>query len=102
MSSTNQQKVLVRLEGENADEKIELIERQDNPRFLEIRSLRWGRGIGWYIQKTITLDASQAKMLMHALRGSVVITAKKTEKGNVIPFPASVLGDDGVGSARLF
>jgi hypothetical protein len=92
MSSTNQQKVLARLEGENVEEKIELIARQDNPRFLEIRSLRWGRGIGWYIQKTITLDASQAKMLMHALRrGSLVISAKKTEKGNVIPFPASVL-----------
>jgi hypothetical protein len=91
MSGSKQQKVLARLEGENVEEKIEVIARHESPPFLEIRSLRWGRGIGWYVQKTITLDATQAKMLMHVLRGSVVMSAKKTGKGNVIQFPASVL-----------
>ncbi|MGH7845015.1 MAG: hypothetical protein ACREQW_07580 [Candidatus Binatia bacterium] len=91
MSSTKQQKVLVRLESENIEEKIEVIAGEDNPPFLEIRSLRWGRGIGWYVQKTITLDAIQAKMLMHTLRRSAVASATKSRKGNVIPFPASVL-----------
>lgn len=91
MSGGKQQKVLARLESENIEEKIEVIASDDGPRFLEIRSLRWGRGIGWYVQKTITVDAIQAKTLMHTLRRSVIMSAKKTGKGNVIPFPASVL-----------
>jgi hypothetical protein len=88
MSSSNEQKILARLEGENVEEKIEVIARRESPPILEIRSLRWGRGIGWYVQKTIPLDATQAKMLMRALRGSVVMSAKKIGKGNVIPFPS--------------
>lgn len=89
MSSAKQPKVLARLEGENEEEKIEVIATQEGGPFLEIRSLRWGRGVGWYVQKTITLNAVQAKMLMHALRRSVALGAKKSGKGNVIPFPAS-------------
>ena len=90
MSSSKEQKVLGRLEGENVEEKIEVIARSENPPVLEIRSLRWGRGIGWYVQKTIALNATQAKTLMCALRGSVVMSAKKTGKGNVIQFPLNV------------
>lgn len=88
MSSVKQQKVLARLEGENVEEKIEVIATEESSPSLEIRSLRWGRGIGWYVQKTITLNAIQAKMLMHALRPSTVMRAKKARKGSVIPFPA--------------
>jgi hypothetical protein len=87
MSGSKQQKVLARLEGENVEEKIEVIAREDNPPFLEIRSLRWGRGIGWYVQKTITLDPTQVKMLTHVLRRSAVMSATKNSNGNVIPFP---------------
>ena len=78
------------MEGENEEEKIEVIATEEGGPFLEIRSLRWGRGVGWYVQKTITLDAVQAQMLMHTLRRSVALGAKKTGKGNVIPFPAIV------------
>jgi hypothetical protein len=91
MSSTKQQKVLARLEGENVEEKIEVIAGEDNPPFLEIRSLRWGRGIGWYVQKTIRLDQSQVQMLTRALRRSAVVSATKNRNGNLIQFPASVL-----------
>jgi hypothetical protein len=100
MSGNGQQKVLARLEGENVEETIEVIAGEDNPPFLEIRSLRWGRGNGWYVQKTITLDATQAKMLMRALRGCVVMGAKKTGNGNVIPFPGR-RNNDRDASARL-
>lgn len=91
MSVRKQQKVLARLEGENTEEKIEVIAREASPPLLDIRSLRWGRGIGWYVQKTITLDPTQVKMLTHVLRRSAVMSAAKSTKGNVIPFPASVL-----------
>jgi hypothetical protein len=91
MSGSKQQKVLARLEGENVEEKIEIIAQEESSPLLEIRSLRWGRGIGWYVQKTITLDPVQVKVLTHVLRRSAVVSAKKTGKGNVIPFPASVL-----------
>jgi hypothetical protein len=88
MSGSKRQKVLARLEGENVEEKIEVIAREDNPPFLEIRSLRWGRGIGWYVQKTIPLDPTQVKMLTHVLRRSAIMSGTKNSKGNVIPFPA--------------
>lgn len=98
--STSKHKVLARLEGDNVEERIEVIARNESAPVLEIRSLRWGRGIGWYVQKTIPLNATQAKMLMRALRGSVAISAKKTGKGNVIPFPATLRDDNGDRSAR--
>ena len=77
-------------EGGNSKEKIEVIAKRENPQILEIRSLRWGNGVGWYVQKTITVDAAQAKVLMRALRGAVVMSARKASKGNVIPFPFSM------------
>jgi hypothetical protein len=88
MSVSKQQKVLARLEGENVEEKIEIIALEEASPRLEIRSLRWGRGIGWYVQKTIMLDPTQVKMLTHVLRRSAVMSATKNSKGNVIPFPA--------------
>ena len=88
MSGAKQQKVLARLEGKNEQEKIEVIATEEGAPFLEIRSLRWGRGVGWYVQKTITLNADQAKTLMHALRRSVAMGARKSGKGKVIPFPS--------------
>lgn len=81
-------KVLARLEGDNVEEKIELIAPGEGAP-LEIRSLRWGRGVGWYAQKTIALDPAQAKMLIDALRASVAVAARKAGKGSVIPFPGT-------------
>jgi hypothetical protein len=87
MTSSKEQKLLTRLEGENLEEKIEIITTDTSPPLFQIRSLRWGRGIGWYVQKTITLDQSQLKMLTHVLRRSAVMSAKKSARGKVIPFP---------------
>ncbi len=101
MPPSKEQTVLTRLEGDNLEEKIEVITTDANPSLFQIRSLRWGRGIGWYVQKTITLDQSQLKMLTHVLRRSAVMNAKKSAKGNVIPFPARYVHEE-AGSASLF
>jgi hypothetical protein len=91
MAAGKGSKVLARLEGDNFEEKIELIAPGEGAP-LELRSLRWGRGIGWYVQKTITIDAIQAKTLIGALRGAIAARARKAGKGNVIPFPGNASG----------
>jgi hypothetical protein len=93
MSSGRERNVLARLEGENIEEKIEVIASEEGTPSIEIRSLRWGRGIGWYVQKTIILDGVQVNMLMRALRRSVARSAKKSGKGNVISFPRAFKDD---------
>jgi hypothetical protein len=34
---------------------------------LEVRLIRWGPGIGWYVQKRISLDAAESQMVRRAL-----------------------------------
>jgi hypothetical protein len=48
MSAIGQPRVLAQLQGENEKEKVELLVRQkgEGSAALEVRSLRWGQGIG--------------------------------------------------------
>jgi hypothetical protein len=89
MSVIGQQRVLGQLEGENEKEKVELILHQtrEGSASLEVRSLRWGHGVGWYAQKTITLAPAQVQRLDHLLRRFSIISRKGGNGGNVIPFP---------------
>ncbi len=53
------------LPGSSDHDKIEVWERTDeegNP-LLEIVDLSWGSGIGWYVQKRVTLEAGQIEGL---------------------------------------
>jgi hypothetical protein len=90
MSVTGQQRVLGQLEGENEQEKVELVLHHTAEGYasLEVRSLRWGPGIGWYVQKTINLDPAQVHRLDHLLRRSSVVRQKGGNCGKVIPFPS--------------
>lgn len=89
MSAIEEQRVLAQLEGENLEEKIELIVRQtgQGSSTLEIRSLHWGDGVGWYVQKTINLAPTQVSRLAHLLHRSSIIAPKKPRGGKIIPFP---------------
>jgi hypothetical protein len=90
MSVAGQQRILGQLEGENEQEKVELVlhHTAEGPASLEVRSLRWGPGIGWYVQKTISLDSAQVHRLEHLLRRSSIVSRKRERSGKVIPFPA--------------
>jgi hypothetical protein len=82
------------LPGETAEDKIEvtLRMRPDGSQELELTQLAWGTGVGWFVQKTMTLDGAQMQQLKSLLTG--VRTAKVSRKarregepGRVIPFP---------------
>jgi hypothetical protein len=88
MSAIGQQRVLGHLESDSTKEKIEVIGRQaaqDAP-ILEVRSLRWGPGVGWYVQKTLTLTPGQASRLAHLLRRSSFAAVARTDRAKIIPF----------------
>jgi len=84
-----QAKVLAQLDGENAKEKIELVLRhtEEGSTALEVRSLRWGQGIGWYTQKTIVLDPSQKRRLASLLRRAALRGQSRTGGGKILTFP---------------
>ncbi|MBI4522940.1 MAG: hypothetical protein HY695_03900 [Deltaproteobacteria bacterium] len=76
-----------KLERENPEDRIEVIvcTTNEGSAILELRSLRWGPGIGWYVHKTIRLDPAQARTLAQALyRHS---RTKPSGPAKVIPFP---------------
>ncbi len=82
------------LPGADAEEKIvvTLRVRPDGAQELELKQLRWGTGVGWYPQKTMTLDGAQMQQLKMILTGVRTPTPmRKTtplgEPGRVIPFP---------------
>ncbi len=80
-----------RVEGKNEKEEVELIFRktEECSMSLEIRSLRWGEGVGWYVQKTIVLGPTQVRALARVLRQVSAVEAERTGKGKVIPFPGT-------------
>lgn len=88
MSAIGQQRLLGHLEGENLTEKIEVIARQtaQNAPILEVRSLRWGPGVGWYTQKTLALTPGQASQLAHLLRRFSSARPVRSNRAKIIPF----------------
>jgi len=89
MSAIEQPKVLAQLDGENAMEKIELVlrETEEGSTALEVRSQRWGQGVGWYTQKTIVLDPIQVRRLGSLLRRAA-LTGQTPRRGRkILSFP---------------
>lgn len=88
MSGTSQKIVLAELEAEKPEEKIELVlSQREKGSSLQVRSLRWGQGIGWFVHKTITLDPTQVKTLARLLRRSEIDNDGSKAKGKVIVLP---------------
>ena len=88
MGGIGQPGVSGHFEGETRKEKIEVITRnagRDLP-IVEVRSLRWGSGIGWYSQKTLTLTPGQARRLAQLLWRSSSPRLPRSKRGKVVPF----------------
>lgn len=62
---TNGDRLLGELCGDTAQSKIEVWQREgeDGAALLEMVEYRWGSGLGWYVQKRMTLDNSQVEAL---------------------------------------
>jgi hypothetical protein len=57
---------------------------------VELRTLTWGNGLGWYRQHTVTLDSTSLQGLQRALsqlQGYVRHSPPQRQSATVIPFP---------------
>ena len=61
--------VLGELTSPSRPEKIEVSSRvaEDGSTLLELVEYSWGSGLGWYVQKRLTLDAAQVEALRSLL-----------------------------------
>jgi hypothetical protein len=87
MSAAGTHRVLGQLEGEKGEERIEVVARQTVAQLpaLEVRALRWGSGVGWYTQKTLTLTPGQARRLAHLLRRFFSAAQVRRGHSKVVP-----------------
>jgi hypothetical protein len=57
---------------------------------VELRSLVWGSGLGWYRQQTLTLDGTTASNLLcrlSSVRHRLRTKSERKQRSNIIPFP---------------
>ena len=70
--------------------EVALIHTDTNDACVELRHLVWGKGLGWYRQKTLRLETRAAHSLLRALgqvRHRLVPADKAASARKVIPFP---------------
>lgn len=91
MQATDKRTARSHLEHEAGNERIDAVLRgvEGGAPVVEIRSLRWGRGVGWYVQKTIRLRPQQAARLARTLRRLALAEKRHAARGKVVPFPLS-------------
>ena len=53
--------------GSNTAIEVGLVNGADGKRDIELRSMVWGDGLGWYRQQTLTLDRNAVTALVQAL-----------------------------------
>lgn len=86
IATTPQDEAEVRLE-------VALIESEADDACIELRHLVWGKGLGWYRQKTLRLEAQAARSLLRALgqvRHRLAPAGNAAPARKVIPFPSAV------------
>lgn len=74
--------------------EVALVHTDTNGTHVEMRHLAWGKGLGWYRQKTLRLEASAAHALLRTLgqvRHRLVPGDAVTSGRKVIPFPGGVV-----------
>jgi hypothetical protein len=87
-----QEEVLATIPQEGGATALEVAMTYDSPNdvSVELRSLVWGRGLGWYRQQTLKLNGTAARDLIRAL-GVVQrrVEHQRVESlgSNVLPFP---------------
>lgn len=70
--------------------EVALIESETDGACIELRHLVWGKGLGWYRQKTLRLEAPAAHALLRSLgqvRHRLVPKGDAASARKVIPFP---------------
>ncbi len=70
--------------------EVALVHDETGDACIELRHLVWGKGLGWYRQKTLRLEARAAHSLLRALgqvRRHLVPRGKAGSNKKVIPFP---------------
>ena len=75
-----------------------LVHTDTNEASIELRQLAWGKGLGWYRQKTLRLEAPAAHALLRALgqvRHRLVSGDAAASPRKVIPFPDVAVTSEG-------
>ena len=70
--------------------ELALVHTDTNDACVELRHMAWGKGLGWYRQKTLHLEAPAAHALLRALgqvRHRLVPGGTTAAARKVIPFP---------------
>jgi hypothetical protein len=83
-------------ERENTVLEVALVHRTVGGIEVELRTMVWGDGLGWYRQSTLTLDQASARKLLRSLSSvrrrlepSRAGRTRTQDETKVIPFPAS-------------
>ena len=86
------EKVIAAIPQDTSDHMLEVVfidGQAQGPR-VELRTLAWGNGLGWYRQHTVTLDSASLQGLQRALgqvKGQISHTTPQPRSATVIPFP---------------
>jgi len=86
--------VITAIPQDTSDHMLEVVfidDQAQGPR-VELRTLAWGNGLGWYRQHTVTLDSASLQGLQRALgqvQGYLRHTTPPSQRqsATVIPFP---------------
>src|SRR6266487_3701534 len=88
------EKVIAAIPKDTLDHMLEVVFIDDQaqaPR-VELRTLAWGNGLGWYRQHTVTLDSASLQGLQRALsqiQGQIRHGTPRRQSATVIPFPCA-------------
>ena len=86
------EKVIAAIPQDTSDHMLEVVfidDQAQGPR-VELRTLAWGNGLGWYRQHTVTLDSASLQGLQRALgqiKGHLRHSTPQRQSATVIPFP---------------
>lgn len=94
------EEIIATIPQDDAETTLEaaLVHTDANEPCVELRHLAWGKGVGWYRQKTLRLQAPAAHALLRALgqvRHHLVPGSATAQAGKVIPFPDVVAASEG-------
>jgi len=86
------EKIIAAIPQDTPDHVLEVVLTGDQAQgfSVELRTLAWGNGLGWYRQHTVTLDSTSLQGLQRALnqlQGHVRHSHPQRQSAIVIPFP---------------
>jgi hypothetical protein len=84
--------VIATIPQDTSDHVLEvvLIDDQGQGPRVELRTLAWGNGLGWYRQHTVTLDSASLQGLQRTLgqlQSYIRHSTPRRQSATVIPFP---------------